>query len=944
MATKSGKSGKSGRARASASRARTTITKKKSRTGKTSKKRAGRFVYSFGAGGADGDASMKNLLGGKGANLAEMAGLGLPVPPGFTITTEVCNQYDPIREKYPAGLDRQVGAALARLEKTMGKRFGDASDPLLVSVRSGARASMPGMMDTVLNLGLNDETVEGLAAASGSARFAWDSYRRFVQMYGDVVMGLKPESAKEVDPFEAVIEKKKDARGIRLDTDFETRDLRELVAEFKALIKKRCGRPFPTDPIEQLWGAIGAVFRSWGNERAVVYRKLNDIPASWGTAVNVQTMVFGNMGERSATGVAFTRDPSTGDARFFGEFLVDAQGEDVVAGIRTPQQISREASRQWAKENGVPEQRRKREFPSLEEVMPACFKQLVKVAEKLEKHYRDMQDLEFTIERERLWMLQTRTGKRTAVAAVKIAIDLVREKRIKREEAVRRVDPAQIDQLLHPMIDPRATKNVIAKGLGASPGAASGAVVFSAEDAVAAKQRGEKVLLVRMETSPEDISGMDAAEGILTSKGGRTSHAAVVARGMGKSCVAGCEALRIDYAADRMKIGDVVVKAGDPLTIDGASGEVMLGIVPTKEARVSGDFAKLMKWADAIRRLGVRTNADTPKDSKVAREFGAEGIGLCRTEHMFFHGDRIDAVREMILATDVDGRRKALAKLLPYQRRDFTGIFKAMDGLPVTIRLLDPPLHEFLPHGDDEYRDLARKLSISVERLEATGEALHEFNPMLGHRGCRLAITYPEIYAMQTRAIIEAALEVSARGVKVHPEIMIPLVAHENELSRLRTLVEETAAEICERKKKRLRYHVGTMIEVPRAAVTADEIARHADFFSFGTNDLTQMGFGLSRDDAGRFLPSYVQQGVLADDPFATLDGDGIGQLMQIAVAKGRATRKDLKLGICGEHGGDPRSITFCHRIGLDYVSCSPYRVPVARLAAAHAALADGGN
>jgi len=897
-------------------------------------------VYFFGDGRAEGNATMKNLLGGKGANLAEMASIGLPVPPGFTITTEVCAAYDAKTGSYPKGLDAEVAAALSRLEKVMGKRFGDAANPLLVSVRSGARASMPGMMDTVLNLGLNDETVKGLAKASGNERFAWDSYRRFVQMYGDVVMGLKPESAKETDPFEVLIEKKKEKLGVHLDTDLGAEHLKELVSEFKAAVRKHAGRPFPTDPHEQLWGAIGAVFRSWTNERANVYRKLNNIPESWGTAVNVQAMVFGNMGSSCATGVAFTRDPSTGEKRFFGEFLVNAQGEDVVAGTRTPQQILKVSSQSWARENGVAEKARAARFPSLEEVMPDCSKQLLKAAATLEKHYRDMQDLEFTIEGGRLWMLQTRSGKRTATSAVRIAVEMEKEGLIDRDTAVLRVAPEQIDQLLHPTIDAKAAKTLFAKGLGASPGAASGKVVFSAEDAVAAKSNGDKVILVRIETSPEDISGMDASLGILTAKGGRTSHAAVVARGMGKCCVVGCEALRIDYKAEQMTVGGKTVEAGDWITMDGATGAVYLGQVPTNEAKLSGDFAKLMKWADAARRLRVRTNADTPHDAEVARAFGAEGIGLCRTEHMFFQGDRIDAVREMILATTLEARETALAKLLPYQRKDFVGIFEAMSGLPVTIRLLDPPLHEFLPHSDAEYAELAHKTGIKKATLEQTGEALHEFNPMLGHRGCRLAVTYPEIYAMQTRAIIEAALEVAAKGVKVHPEIMIPLVATARELATLRKLVTDTAESVLAKKKKKLAYTIGTMIEVPRAAITADEIAGCADFFSFGTNDLTQMGFGLSRDDAGRFLPQYIERGVLDNDPFVTIDQGGVGLLIKIAAEKGRGTKPGLKLGICGEHGGDPRSVAFCHRTGLDYVSCSPYRVPVARLAAAHAALA----
>jgi pyruvate,orthophosphate dikinase len=920
---------------------------KKSATarGKTSSKTASKkidpnkLVYFFGDKGSDGDASMKNLLGGKGANLAEMCGIGLPVPPGFTITTEVCTAFDPKKGTYPKPLAGQVDAAIARLEKVMGKKFGDTSNPLLVSVRSGARASMPGMMDTVLNLGLNDATVEGLAKKSGNDRFAWDSYRRFVQMYGDVVMGLKPESSDERDPFELLIEKKKEKLGVHLDTELTTQHLKELVSEFKAAVKKFAGRPFPTDPKEQLWGAIGAVFKSWTNERATVYRKLNNIPESWGTAVNVQSMVFGNMGTSSATGVAFTRDPGTGERRFYGEFLVNAQGEDVVAGTRTPQQITKVASQAWAKESKTSEKDRATKFPSLEELMPGCNKQLLANSAILEKHYRDMQDLEFTIEDGRLWMLQTRSGKRTAGAAVRIAVEMEKEGLIDKNTAILRVAPEQIDQLLHPTIDAKAAKTLLAKGLGASPGAAAGQVVFSAEAAVAAKAKGVKTILVRNETSPEDIAGMDAAEGILTAKGGRTSHAAVVARGMGKCCVVGCEVLRIDYKTGTMTSGDRKVKEGDWITLDGATGSVYLGQVPTSQAKVSGDFSKLMGWADKVRRLKVRTNADTPHDAEVARSFGAEGIGLCRTEHMFFEGNRIDAVREMILATTLPAREKALTKLLPYQRKDFAGIFKAMNGLPVTVRLLDPPLHEFLPHSDAEYTELSRKTGIKKQVLEQTGELLHEFNPMLGHRGCRLAITYPEIYAMQTRAIIEAAVEVAGKGTKVLPEIMIPLVATESELKKLRQLVIDTAEDVLAKKKKKLAYTVGTMIEVPRAALVADSIAKHADFFSFGTNDLTQMGFGLSRDDAGRFLPEYVDSGVLADDPFVTIDQDGIGVLMQIAAEKGRSVKAGLKLGICGEHGGDPRSVIFCDRIGLDYVSCSPYRVPVARLAAAHAAL-----
>ncbi len=915
--------------------------KTKSKVTKKTRAKKHKFVYFFGDRGAEGSADMRELLGGKGANLAEMAGLGLPVPPGFTITTEVCTRYDSVKDSYPTGLNKEVESALKRLEKVLGKRLGDSRDPLLVSVRSGAPASMPGMMDTVLNLGLNDETVAALAIASGDERSAWDSYRRFIQMYGDVVMGLKPESAKDVDPFEALIEKKKESLGLVQDTELTTVHLQELVADFKALVRKRCGQPFPVDPHKQLWGAIGAVFRSWDNERANIYRRLNNIPSHWGTAVNIQAMVFGNLGLDSATGVAFTRNPADGERRFYGEFLNNAQGEDVVAGIRTPQQITLEASRIWAKENNVSEAKRLSEFPSLEETMPECFRKLLRTATKLEKHYHDMQDLEFTIERGRLFMLQTRNGKRTAQAAIKIAIDMVRERLINRNQAIMRVSPDQIDQLLHPMIDPKAHKDTLARGLGASPGAAGGMVVFSAEDAVESAEAGRKVLLVRVATSPEDISGMVAAEGILTATGGRTSHAAVVARGMGKCCVVGCEGLHVDYASDSMRVGERTIRRGDWITIDGASGEVFLGEVATVEPELSDDFATLLGWSDKIRRLKIRANVDTPADAAIAVDFGAEGIGLCRTEHMFFEGQRIDAIREMILAETVKGREKALAKLLPYQRKDFAGIFRAMRGRPVTVRLLDPPLHEFLPHSDEEYSNLATTIGVDLARLKDTGEALHEFNPMLGHRGCRLAISYPEIYAMQAKAIIEAALDVNGRGVKVDPEIMIPLVAAAEELLRLRKVVEQAAEAVFARRGRRIAYKIGTMIEVPRAALTADEIAPHADFFSFGTNDLTQMGFGLSRDDSGRFLPVYVESGVLDDDPFVTIDTSGVGQLMEIAVSKARQVRSDLKLGICGEHGGDPRSIAFCHGLDLDYVSCSPYRIPVARLAAAHAALGD---
>ncbi|MEW6268377.1 MAG: pyruvate, phosphate dikinase [Thermodesulfobacteriota bacterium] len=904
--------------------------------------RVSKTIYSFGGGRADGRAEMKNLLGGKGANLAEMASIGLPVPPGFTITTEVCTYYYANGRKYPASLRGDVEKAVGKVEQIVGKRFGDPANPLLVSVRSGARASMPGMMDTILNLGLTDETAAGLARAASNERFAYDSYRRFVQMYGDVVLGLKPESDKEHDPFEVVLDEKKRARGVTADLELTTQDLKELVAEFKELILRRTGKPFPENPWDQLWGAIGAVFGSWMNQRAITYRKLYGIPADWGTAVNVQAMVFGNLGDDCATGVAFTRDPATGAKKFYGEFLVNAQGEDVVAGIRDPQKVTIEASREVAQAKGIGEDERKRVAPSLEEVMPQAYKQLRGVADKLERHYRDMQDVEFTIERKTLYMLQTRNGKRTATAAVKIAVDMAAERLIDRDTAVLRVDPASLDTLLHPQVDPSASKTLLAKGLPASPGAAAGAVVFSADEAAAAAAEGRKTILVRVETSPEDIHGMHAAEGILTARGGATSHAAVVGRGMGKPCVVGCNALAIDYAAGRMTVGEHLVRAGDDITIDGATGAVYLGLVPTIEPKVSGDFEKLMTWADKARKLKVRANADTPHDATVAREFGAEGIGLCRTEHMFFEGERIDAVREMILADDTEGRRRALAKILPMQKEDFKGIFRSMAGLPVTVRLLDPPLHEFLPHTEHEIADLSAKIGVPAEKLHNKVTSLHELNPMLGHRGCRLGITYPEIYEIQVRAIIEAACELTREKVKVIPEIMIPLVGVLPELKILRELTDSVARAVMNEYKVRVAYTVGTMIEVPRAAIVAREIASEAEFFSFGTNDLTQMTLGLSRDDAGKFLHEYVERNVYPGDPFVSIDQTGVGFLMERAVAEGRAGRGGLKCGICGEHGGDPASVIFCHRIGLDYVSCSPYRVPVARLAAAHAALAKG--
>ncbi len=894
-----------------------------------------KLVYGFGDGKAEGKASMRNTLGGKGANLAEMAGLGLPVPPGFTITTDVCTYYREHGQRYPSALDAQVTRALERMEKILDRRFGDPASPLLVSVRSGSRTSMPGMMDTVLNLGLNQSTVEGLIRQSGSARFGYDCYRRFIQMFGDVVLGLKAASGSDGDPFEEIIERKKRQRGVEHDTNLGSDDLREIADDFKALIRDRLGVEFPEDPREQLWAAISAVFGSWDNARALTYRKLNRIPDDWGTAVNVQAMVFGNLGDDCATGVAFTRSPATGDKGLYGEFLANAQGEDVVAGIRTPQQIAKTAAIAQAKASGIAAGKR---APSLEETMPKCFAELVRIAKQLEKHYRDMQDLEFTIERNRLWMLQTRAGKRTAAAAVKIAVDMVGERLISQDEAILRVEPAQLDQLLHPQIAPADRPKPIAKGLPASPGAVGGEVVFSADEAVNLTQAGHKVVLVRIETSPEDIHGMHVAQGVLTARGGMTSHAAVVARGMGKCCVAGCGDIDIDYAKQSFEVGDREIHKGDWITLDGSTGEVFEGTVRTTAPELGGDFGRFMKWADRARTLKVRANADTPHDAEVARKFGAEGIGLCRTEHMFFDGDRIDAVRQMILATDTAGREQALAKLLPMQRLDFVGILRAMAGLPVIIRLLDPPLHEFLP-PEEELGALARRLGADEESLHTAYEALHEANPMLGHRGCRLGITYPEIYRMQVRAIAEATAELRREGVRVHPEIMIPLVGHVRELAILREQALQELAEIGRQSSIKLKIPIGTMIELPRAALTADQIATEADFFSFGTNDLTQTTLGLSRDDSGRFLRHYVSNGILPEDPFVSIDQGGVGQLVAIAAERGRRTRPDITLGICGEHGGDPASVAFCNDLGLDYVSCSPYRVPVARLAAAHAAL-----
>jgi len=885
-----------------------------------------KYVYFFGDGKAEGSAKMKNLLGGKGAGLAEMANLGIPVPAGFTITTEVCTYYYDHGQKFPPELKKEVEAALKGVERSMGAKFGDPKNPLLVSVRSGARISMPGMMDTVLNIGLNDQTIQGLIAKTGNERFAYDSYRRFVNMYADVVMGVKPKSDKDHDPFEEIMDQVKAKRKVTLDTELTTADLKELVVKFKALVKKTLGKPFPEDPMDQLWGGIQAVFGSWNIPRAIAYRQIHGIPEDWGTATNVQAMVFGNMGEDSATGVAFTRDPATGENYFYGEYLTNAQGEDVVAGIRTPQPINR------AKKVA-------RGVNTLEDEMPKLYQQLVGIRNKLEKHYKEMQDIEFTIQQGRLWMLQTRTGKRTAAAAIKIAVDMVGEKLIDKKTAIMRVSPEQLDQLLHPMLDPKAEKKKIAKGLPASPGAAVGQVVFSAPEAEKWVSEGKKVILVRVETSPEDIKGMNAAEGILTSRGGMTSHAAVVARGMGKCCVAGCSDISVTYAKEQFSANGVVVKRGDWISLDGSKGEVYLGQVPKVEPKLTGDFGAFMKWVDEFRKLGVRTNADTPHDAGVARAFGAEGIGLTRTEHMFFEGDRIVAVREMILADDAEGRKKALAKILPMQREDFVGIFKAMSGLPVTIRTLDPPLHEFLPHTKAEIKEVAQDLGVKPAALEQKVAALTEANPMLGHRGCRLGIAYPEITEMQARAIFEAACIVTKSGKRVYPEVMIPLVGHVNELKLQKAIVDKVAAEVMKAYGVKINYLVGTMIELPRAALTADQIAAEAQFFSFGTNDLTQTTFGLSRDDAGRFLPMYVEQGILPADPFVSMDVDGVGALVEMGVKKGRGVRKDLKVGICGEHGGDPASVKLCHKLGLNYVSCSPFRVPIARLAAAQAAL-----
>ena len=900
-------------------------------------------VYTFGNKEAEGNGKMRELLGGKGANLAEMNLIGIPVPPGFTITTEVCAEfYKHGKEAVIEMLRPEVEKAMKNIEKLTGMKFGDKEMPLLVSVRSGARASMPGMMDTILNLGMNDQAVEAVAKRTGNPRFAWDSYRRFVQMYGDVVLGMKPVSKEDHDPFEVIIEEQKAKKGVKNDTDLTTDDLKELVKNFKAAVKKQTGEDFPTCPWDQLWGAICAVFGSWMNERAILYRKLNNIPAEWGTAVSVQAMVFGNMGENSATGVAFSRDAATGENLFNGEYLINAQGEDVVAGIRTPQQITIEGSKRWAVAQKVSEEERKAKFPSLEEVMPEVYKELDEIQHHLEQYFKDMQDIEFTIQDGKLWMLQCRNGKRTGAAMVKIAMDMLREGLIDERTAVLRCEPAKLDELLHPVFDKKAITNaqVITKGLPASPGAATGPVVFFAEDAEKTlAQTGQKAILVRIETSPEDLKGMLDAAGILTARGGMTSHAAVVARGMGKCCVSGAGELEIDYKTRTIKVNGFTVKEGDWISLNGSTGEVYLGQVATMAADLSGDFGQLMDLAGKYAVLKVRANADTPKDAAQAFGFGAEGIGLCRTEHMFFEGDRIKAFREMILADDEAGRRVALAKLLPIQRSDFEGLFKAMNGFPVTVRLLDPPLHEFVPHDEKGQKEMAREMNVPLQKIVAKVESLAEFNPMLGHRGCRLGNTYPEITEMQARAIIEAAMNVRAQGTPVHVEIMVPLVGNHKELRYQKGIIDSTAEQVFSERNDKIDYMVGTMIEVPRAAVTANQIAEVAEFFSFGTNDLTQMTLGFSRDDIGKFLPIYLDKGILKNDPFQILDQNGVGQLIREAVFKGRGKRPMLKCGICGEHGGEPTSVEFCHYAGLNYVSCSPFRVPIARLAAAHAAL-----
>ena len=901
-------------------------------------------IYTFGNGSAEGNAQMRELLGGKGANLAEMNRIGVPVPPGFTISTEVCTEYyERGREAVVADLKDDLMAAVKHIENIMGFKFGDVENPLLVSVRSGSRASMPGMMDTILNLGLNDTVVDGLARKSGNERFAWDSYRRFVQMYGDVVLGMKPVNKDDIDPFEAIIEEVKKEAGVKLDNELTTDHLKELVKRFKEAVMKATGHDFPTDPYEQLWGAIMAVFGSWMNDRAILYRKMEGIPDDWGTAVNVQAMVFGNMGDTSATGVAFTRDSATGENLFNGEYLVNAQGEDVVAGIRTPQEITIVGSRRWAERAGIDEATRKAQYPSMEETFPEIYAELDAIQHKLEEHYHDMQDLEFTVQEGKLWLLQTRNGKRTGQAMVKIAMDLLRDKQISEEEALLRVEPAKLDELLHPVFDKKALQSskVLSKGLPASPGAATGQIVFFADDAANWYEQGKKVIMVRIETSPEDLAGMSVAQGILTARGGMTSHAAVVARGMGKCCITGAGGLIVDYKARTVTIDDKVLREGDFISINGSTGEIYEGQVETKAAEMDADFRQLMELASKHSKLAVRTNADTPRDAAAARAFGAVGIGLCRTEHMFFEDNKIKAMREMILATDTEGRRKALAKLLPIQTEDFKGIFRAMEGLPVTVRLLDPPLHEFVPQTEAGQIELAKAMGVEPKVVHDRVEQLHELNPMLGHRGCRLGNTYPEITEMQTRAILGACLELKKEGVETHPEIMVPLVGVVEEFDQQARVIRDTAEALFEEKGDRIDFLVGTMIEVPRAALTADEIAKHADFFSFGTNDLTQMTFGYSRDDVNTFLPIYLDKKIIKVDPFQQLDQTGVGQLVQMGADKGRSVKPTIKLGICGEHGGDPSSVAFCHRVGLNYVSCSPFRVPIARLAAARAAVED---
>ena len=899
-------------------------------------------VYTFGNGKAEGKADMRNLLGGKGANLAEMNLIGVPVPPGFTITTDVCNEYfEKGKDAVVALLKDDVAASVHHVEELMNCKFGDVANPLLVSVRSGARASMPGMMDTILNLGLNDEVVEGLAKKTGNERFAYDSYRRFVQMYGDVVLGMKPVNKEDIDPFEAIIQKVKAVRGIKLDNEMSVDELKQLVTLFKEAIKSQTGKDFPNDPMEQLWGAICAVFDSWMNERAILYRKMEGIPAEWGTAVTVMAMVFGNMGQTSATGVCFSRDAATGENSFNGEYLVNAQGEDVVAGIRTPQQITKERSIKWAQQQGISEEERAAKYPSMEEAMPEIYAQLNALQEKLEHHYHDMQDMEFTVQEGKLWFLQTRNGKRTGTAMVKIAMDLLREGEIDEKTALLRCEPNKLDELLHPVFDKEALKSakVLTRGLPASPGAACGQIVFFADDAAKMHAEGHRVVMVRIETSPEDLAGMAAAEGIVTARGGMTSHAAVVARGMGKCCVSGAGALNVDYKARTVEIDGTILKEGDYLSINGSTGEIYLGEVKTKPAEVTGDFADLMKLCDKYTKLVVRTNADTPRDAKVARNFGAVGIGLCRTEHMFFENEKIKAMREMILADTVEEREKALDKLLPYQKQDFYGILKAMDGYPVNIRLLDPPLHEFVPQDLAEQEIMAKEMGITVQKIQQRVNSLSEHNPMLGHRGCRLGNTYPEITAMQTRAILGAAIQLKKEGFDPHPEIMVPLIGIVNEFDVQEKVIRQTAKQLFEEEGVEIPFRVGTMIEIPRAALTADRIAAKAEYFSFGTNDLTQMTFGYSRDDIASFLPVYLEKKILNVDPFQVLDQNGVGQLIKMAVDKGRSTRPELTCGICGEHGGEPSSVKFCHKVGLNYVSCSPFRVPIARLAAAQAAV-----